>query len=425
MIPEDQKMEEPVLELARVLSRENLREGWRAVKTNRGAPGIDGMDIAKSAEHMRAHWSKIEAKLLTGAYTPGAVKAVEIPKASGGTRTLGIPNVTDRVIQQAIHQKLSPAWEPEFSDHSHGFRPGRSAHDAVREAQGFIREGKTWVVDIDLKGFFDEVNHDKLMGMIARKVRDKTLLKLIGDYLRAPLQRADGSREKRVKGTPQGGPLSPLLANIYLHPLDMELEKRGLSFVRYADDIAIYVKSQRAAQRVLESVMAWIEKTLKVPVNHQKSGSGPSGQSSLLGFRLYEDGRVGVSPRSIERMKERVRWLWHQSRSLSETEQRKEWRRYIDGWWNYFKLADWRREVQDLSGWIRRHIRKWYWQRWKTPRGRANALRRLGVNQRGIGNAYCGLGAWAMSCHVSVNHAMKTRWIKKQGLGNPWEVPGA
>ena len=425
MTPEGQNMEGPALGLERVLESENLRRAWRAVRSNRGAAGVDGMDIDQSAAHLRAHWPKIQAKLLAGAYTPGAVRAATIPKENGDSRILGIPNVIDRVIQQAIHQTLSPAWEPEFSEHSHGFRPGRRASDAVDEAQGFIKEGKTYVVDIDLKGFFDQIHHDKLMGLIARKVRDKRLLKLIGRYLRAPLQHADGSREKRMKGTPQGGPLSPLLANIYLHPLDMELERRGLSFVRYADDIAIFVNSQRAAERVLENVVAWIEKNLKVPVNREKSGAGPSGHSALLGFRLYEDGRVGVSPRAIEKMKSQVRKIWDANHGRRDEEQRQRWRRYIDGWWNYFHRAQWRREVTDLSGWIRRHIRKYYWQRWKTPRGRLNALRRLGVGPRALGNAYCRRGAWAMSRHVTVQQALKSRWINQQGLGLPWEPSNA
>ncbi|HRK23307.1 MAG TPA: reverse transcriptase domain-containing protein, partial [Fimbriimonadaceae bacterium] len=212
---------------------------------------------------------------MTGRYKPGAVRAVQIPKPNGGVRTLGIPNVLDRLIEQGIQQELSPLWETEFSEHSYGFRPGRNAHQAVSAAQGYVKAGKQWVVDIDLKSYFDEVNHDKLMARVSRKVRDKRLLRLIGDYLRAPMQTPDGKQQPRNKGTPQGGPLSPLLANIYLDPLDKELEKRGLAFVRYADDIAIFVSSERSAERVKQSVMEWIEKHLKVPVNREKSRSGP------------------------------------------------------------------------------------------------------------------------------------------------------
>ena len=366
------------------MRKENLRAAWLAVKANGGAPGVDGLDVEETATHLKKHWEGIEAKLLAGDYKPAAVKAVEIPKPNGGKRQLGIPNVQDRLIQQAIHQSLGPLWEADFSDHSHGFRPNRSAHDAVREAQSYIKAGKKWVVDIDLKSFFDEVDHDKLMHLVRQKVKEKRLLRLIGDYLRAPMAGPDGSKRKRTKGTPQGGPLSPLLANIYLDPLDKELEGRGVSFVRYADDIAIFAASERSAKRILESVIAWIEKHLKVPVNGEKSGSGPTDESALLGFRLYSDGRIGVSPKSIERMKGKVRQLWEARQNLTSEQLREQWRRYISGWWNYFQLADWRREVEDLSGWIRRHMRKCFWQRWKTPRGRLKALRRLGVKGRAL-----------------------------------------
>jgi len=411
--------------LERVLEEENLRAAWLKVKANGGGPGVDGMDVEESGKHLHEHGEAIETKLRVGAYKPGAVRAVEIPKGSGGVRTLGIPNVSDRMIQQAIHQVLSPVWEPDFSDHSHGFRPNRSAHDAVSEAQAYVKVGKKWVVDIDLKSFFDQVDHDKLMGLVALKVRDKTLLRLIGNYLRAPMQEADGSRRKRTRGTPQGGPLSPLLANIYLDPLDKELEKRGASFVRYADDIAIYASSARSAERILKSIVHWIEKHLKVEVNREKSGSGPSDQSSLLGFRLYEDGRIGIAPKSIKNLKGRVRELWEARQNRTSKELRDQWQRYIRGWWNYFKLADWRREVEDLSGWIRRHMRKCFWLRWKTPRGRLNALRRLGVRGRGLGNAWCCRGAWAMARHYVLHQALKNRTLHRYGLIIPWEFAAA
>jgi RNA-directed DNA polymerase len=414
---------EPTLE--RVLGKENLRAAWLAVKANNGAPGVDGMDIGTTAAHLRQHWDKIEAKLQSGDYQPGAVRAVDIPKGNGGTRTLGIPNVLDRMIQQAIHQVMGPVWEPDFSEHSHGFRPGRSAHGAVREAQAFIQAGKTWVVDIDLKSFFDQVNHDKLMGLVARKVRDKKLLRLIGDYLRAPLRQPDGSRRKRHQGTPQGGPLSPLLANIYLDPLDKELEQRGLAFVRYADDIAIFASSLRSAQRIHESVVKWIEKHLKVEVNREKSGSGPCDRSGLLGFRLYSDGRIGIAPKAIDKLKGKVRELWDARQSLTSGQLRDQWIAYIRGWWNYFQLADWRREVQDLSGWIRRHMRKCFWQRWKTPRGRLNALKKLGVKGRALGNAWCAKGAWPMARHFVLQQSLKNKTLEKYGLIIPWSFAAA
>lgn len=411
--------------LETVLARENLKAAWLAVKANDGAAGVDGMDVGRTAQHLKAHWEAIEAKLRAGKYVPAAVRAVEIPKANGGMRTLGIPNVQDRLIQQAIHQVLSPLWEAEFSDSSYGFRAGRSAHEAIRAAQRHIQAGKTWVVDIDLKGFFDEVNHDILMREVGRKVRDKRLLRLIGGYLRAPMRRPDGSQQKRRKGTPQGGPLSPLLANIYLDPLDKELERRGLSFVRYADDIAIFAASERAAQRIMEHVIDWIEKTLKVPVNRDKSRSGPTDQSALLGFRLYADGRLGVSPKAVERMKENVRRLWDAQQSRTSEQLRDQWREYILGWWNYFRIATWRREVEDLSGWIRRHIRKCFWIRWKTPEGRINALRRLGVKGRALGLGYTGLGAWAVARQWTLHQALSNATLRRYGFIIPWDFAEA
>jgi RNA-directed DNA polymerase len=411
---------EPVT-LEAVLEPENLQAAWRSVRANQGAAGVDGMGVKETEAHLREHWETTTGKLMRGEYRPAAVRAVEIPKPQGGVRTLGIPNVQDRLIQQAVHQKLSPLWEAEFSEHSYGFRPNRSAHNAIRAAQGYVLAGKTWVVDVDLKSFFDEVNHDRLMRLVGQKVRDKRLLRLIGDYLRAPMQTADGRKQKRQKGTPQGGPLSPLLANIYLDALDKELEKRGVSFVRYADDVAIFASSERAAERILEGVISWIEKNLKVPVNRDKSGSGPTDKSSLLGFRIYSDGHVGVSPKAIEKLKKRVRHLWNAQQSLTSIQLRDQWQTYIRGWWNYFKIADWRREVEDRSGWIRRHMRKCFWIRWKTPRGRIKALRRLGVKGRSLGIGYTGLGAWAVARQPAMQQALKTSTLKRFGFFLPWD----
>ena len=407
--------------LEAVLSKENMQEAWLAVKANGGAPGVDGRDIGATEAHLRAHGEGIRAKILAGEYKPGAVRAVDIPKPNGGTRRLGIPNVQDRLIQQAINRILSPHWETAFSNHSHGFRPGRSAHDAVREAQGYVREGKTWSVDIDLKGFFDEVNHDILMRQVALKVHDKRLLRLIGEYLRAPMQFPDRTKEKRKKGTPQGGPLSPLLANIYLDPLDKELEARGLAFVRYADDIAVFVSSERAAVRILESVTTWIEKHLKVPVNREKSGSGPTDESALLGFRLGRDGGVSVAPKAVAKLKNEVRRLWDARQSLTSVELRDQWARYIRGWWEYFRLADSGYELRNMSGWIRRHMRKCFWLRWKTPKGRINTLRRLGVKGRALGIAYTGLGAWAVARSHALQHALSNSTLNRYGLVVPWD----
>lgn len=414
--------EKPTLTLEDVLAAENLNEAWAQVKANAGAAGVDGRTVEQTAALIREHKEELLVELLSGRYRPEAVKAVDIPKANGGVRRLGIPTVLDRLIQQAVHRRLAPLWEPEFSEHSHGFRPGRSAHDAVRAAQAHVRAGKSHVVDIDLKSFFDHVNHDRLMHQVGRKVRCKRLLRLIGEILRAPMRLRDGREEPRRQGTPQGGPLSPLLANIYLHPLDLELEKRGLSFVRYADDIAIFCASERAAARVAESVIAWIERELKLPVNRDKSGHGPSDGTSLLGFRLETDGTIRPAPQSVERLKAKVRELWDARQSLTSEELRDQWRRYIDGWWGYYGLIERRWEVADLSGWIRRHMRKCLWLRWHHPRGRLNALKRLGVRGQSLGMAYSAKGAWAMARHYVMNSALKNKTLERHGFTLPWET---
>ncbi len=408
--------------LESVLEASNLKRAWKAVKANAGAAGVDGRDIESTRSHLKAHWEGIARKLKAGEYRPGAIRAVPIAKANGGTRTLGIPNVQDRLIQQAILQALTPVFDPGMSEHSYGFRPQRSAHDAIDAARAHVAAGKTWVVDIDLKSYFDQINHDKLMHAVSRQVRDKILLKLIGDYLRAPLQEPDGSRQVRHRGTPQGGPLSPLLANLYLHPLDVELEKRGVAFVRYADDIAIFAGSERAAKRLLASVVKWLEEELKIEVNRDKSGTGPSQNTQLLGFRIHRKGEVRIAPKAIERLKAQVREIWERRRHRTEDELKRCWKSYIEGWWNYFGYANWQAEVKALSGWIRRHMRKYYWQRWHSPKGRAKALRRLGVRGRGVGVAWSRRGAWPMARHVVVQQALKTARLNRAGFGLPWEL---
>jgi len=414
--------ETPGVTLADVLAVENLNAAWAQVEANAGAAGVDGRTVAQTAGLIREHREELLSLLSAGEYRPEAVKAVDIPKASGGVRRLGIPTVLDRWIQQAIHQRLGPLWEPEFSEHSYGFRPGRSAHDAVRAAQAHIRAGKSHVVDIDLKAFFDHVNHDRLMHLIGRKVRDKRLLRLIGEMLRAPLRLSSGQEQPRREGTPQGGPLSPLLANIYLHPLDAELEKRELSFVRYADDVAIFCSSPRAAERVLASVTQWIERELKLPVNREKSGSGPSDGTALLGFRLETDGTIRLAPKSVARLKAKVRELWDARQGLTSEELRDQWQRYIQGWWGYFRLTERRWDVTNLSGWIRRHMRKCFWQRWHHPRGRLNALQRLGLRGQILGMAYSAKGAWAIAQHWVMTSALKNRTLERYGFTLPWET---
>ena len=417
------QMEE--VELEAILSQENLKRAWAAVKRNDGAAGVDRKTIQDTQVHLKQHWAGIREKILTGNYQPAAVRAVEIPKANGGSRMLGIPTVQDRLLQQALHQVLGEVFEPQMSEYSYGFRPNRSAHDAVTTARGYVTQGKRWVVDIDLKSFFDQVSHDRLMNMVSQQVSDKRVLKLIGSYLRAPMRHADGRQEKRLRGTPQGGPLSPLLANIYLDPLDKELEQRGIAFVRYADDIALFLSSKRSAQRALESIKAWLTKHLELEVNEAKSGTGSSGDSQLLGFRIHETGNVSIAPKALQRLKGRVRQVWDARQSLKSDELRTQWQRYITGWWNYFGYANWRREVKVLSGWIRRHMRKCFWQRWHNRAGRYNALRRLGVRGRGLNVAGCRRGAWPMATHVVVNQALKTATLNRFGFTLPWELAGA
>jgi len=364
--------------MEQMLSRENMVSAWQAVKANHGAPGIDGISIEEFAKHIGPHWVTVRTKVLEGRYKPAPVRRVYIPKGNGQERPLGIPSVLDRMLQQAMLQVLQPQFEPLFSEHSYGFRPGRSAHDAVKTAQGFIAEGKDWVVDIDLKSFFDEVNHEILMTRVAQVVRDKRMLKLIGRFLRAGVHE-NGTVTKQAKGVPQGGPLSPLLSNIYLDALDKELESRGLSFCRYADDCNIYVGSRKAAERVFASITAWIEKHLKVPVNRDKSDSGRPWERQFLGFQPTEDGALRPAPKSMKKLKDRVHEFFSGRRSGTSEQLRDEWLRFIRGWCNYFAPANEQYWRKDVSGWIRRHIRKCFWLRWHSVKGRKRNLLKLGA----------------------------------------------
>ncbi len=359
---------------------ENYAQALAAVKRNRGAAGIDRMTTAQLESHLQANWWILKDKLLKGTYVPSPVRRVEIPKPSGGTRTLGIPTVQDRFIQQLLLQVLTPVFDPQFSGHSYGFRPGRSAQDAVRAAQQYAQGGKDWVVDLDIAKFFDHVNHDILIGRIAEVIRDKRVLQLIGKYLRRGSM-VNGVVTKSVEGTPQGGPLSPLLANIYLDALDKELERRQHSFCRYADDCNIYVGSQAAAERTLASIQGWIEKHLRLKVNAAKSGTGRVWERKFLGFRLDCKKRIGIAPESVERFKDRVRELWDARRSRSSKQLRDDWNRYVRGWWGYFRLVEARTRIRDLESWVRRHIRKCFWLRWHDTRGRLRKLRQLGITR--------------------------------------------
>jgi group II intron reverse transcriptase/maturase len=407
--------------MAAVLDRDNLKKAYRAVRSNRGSAGVDGLSIERTAEHLHRHWPVIASKLAEGSYRPSAVRGVRIPKAGGGERLLGIPTVQDRIIQQALAQVLTPKFEPGFSEHSYGFRPGHSAHDAVRAAQGYLRAGKTWVVDLDITAFFDHVNHDILMHRIGRIERDPQVLRLIGRYLRAPLE-VDGRREQRMAGTPQGGPLSPLLANIYLDALDQELERRGLSFCRYADDLMIYVGSERSAQRVLESVSRWIEQHLRLQVNASKSGTGRPWERPYLGFILREDGHIALAESSIQRFRAQVCKHWDARQSRTSGELVARWQRFLRGWCAYFGLAEERRGVTCWEGWIRRHMRKCFWLRWHNRQGRRNALQRLGVPQRHWQLASSGRGAWRIARSWVLHSALSNRVLARYGLWMPSQL---
>src|SRR5581483_1448407 len=404
-----------------VVSEENRVRALEAVKRNRGAAGIDRMKTTELESHLQTNWERIQAKLVAGTYVPSPVRRVEIPKPNGGKRMLGIPTVQDRLIQQMLLQALTPIFDPEFSRHSYGFRPGRSAQEAVRAAQQHAQGGKEWVVDIDITKFFDHVNHDILLGRIAKVVRDKRVLHLIGKYLRRGAM-VDGLVEASVEGTPQGGPLSPLLANIYLDALDQELERRGHAFCRYADDCNIYVGSQAAAERALASIQGWIEKHLRLKVNAAKSGTGRVWERKFLGFRLDRERRIGIAPESIERFKAKVREMWRGNQSRTSNQLRDDWRRYVRGWWGYFQLAEVRRPIFRLEGWIRRHIRKCFWLRWHTAAGRENALRRMGVHPQLLKTVHTGRGAWFMAKTSTVNAGLKVQVLRRYGFLMPSEL---
>ena len=407
--------------LERVLDKDNLRRAYRAVRRNQGAPGIDGMSIVETARHLKSHWPTLEEKLREGRYTPSPVRGVSIPKANGGERLLGIPTVQDRLIQQAITQVVSERWDGGFSEHSYGYRPGRSAHDAVRAAQRYIEEGKKWVVDLDISAFFDEVNHDILMHRVAEREGDKRVLRLLGRYLRAGIE-VDGQREKRTRGVPQGSPLSPLLANIYLDPLDKELERRGLSFCRYADDVTIYVASERSAQRVLGSISTWIERHLKLRVHPGKSGTGRPWQRPYLGFTLGRDARIQIAQRSVERFKERVRAHWDVQRPGTGREHVASWRTYLTGWCAYFGLTQARSSLHRWEGWVRRHMRKYFWQRWHNRQGRLRALKRLGAQRYHWRIASSRRGAWRIAASPALTTVLSRAKLAQFGLWVPSQV---
>ncbi|GLI39315.1 group II intron reverse transcriptase/maturase [Geobacter hydrogenophilus] len=417
-VPMERVIDQPTPEnhlLERILATENMELAWKRVRANKGAPGVDGITIDDFPDKFRPLWGDIRASLATGTYQPKPVLRVEIPKPTGGTRPLGIPIVLDRLIQQSIAQVLTPIFDPGFSGSSFGFRPGRSAHDAVRQLREYLQQGYRIAVDIDLAKFFDTVNHDLLMTMVGRKVRDKRVLALIGRYLRARVE-VDGRLEKTRKGVPQGGPLSPLLANILLDNLDKELEKRGHKFVRYADDFVILVKSERAGERVMGSVRHYLTRQLKLTVNEDKSNVARSGDISFLGF-VFKGTKILWSDTAYREFRRRVRKYTGRSWFVSMEYRLNKLSTYLRGWMGYFGIAEAYRDIPEIDGWIRRRVRLCYWKQWRWCRTKIRNLLKLGVQ---LGTSIrAGLnrnGPWAMSRRLAAQHGMTNQWLKDQGL---------
>ena len=398
-----------------VVSSENMQRAWRQVKANKGAAGIDDMSITDYPEYARANWTGIKASLLDGTYTPAPVKRVEIPKDSGGTRPLGIPTVSDRVIQQAIAQVLVPVFDPHFSESSYGFRPGRSAHQAVKKVVDLINRGYRYAVDIDLAKFFDTVDHDILMNRVSRKVRDKGILSLIGKYLRAGVV-VNGRLNQTSKGVPQGGPLSPLLSNILLDDLDKELEKRGHQFARYADDLIILVKSKRSGERVMESISRFLEKKLKVQVNRDKSKVVRAEASTFLGF-TFTGKRLTVSEKSLTKCKNELRRLTWRSWGVAMDYRYWKIRTYMQGWMNYFGIGLRYNDAVEMDQWFRRRIRMCYWKQWHRAKKRIGELIKLGAFKRqAILTGLSRKGYWHLAKTFSMNVGLSNAYLTKQGL---------
>jgi RNA-directed DNA polymerase len=402
-----------------VLRRENMLRALRRVRSNKGAPGVDGMTVEGLVPYLKEKWPRIREELLRGVYKPAPVRRVEIPKPNGGgIRPLGIPTVLDRLIQQAILQVLSPIFDPHFSDSSYGFRPGRGCHDALKAAQGYAEAGYRFVVDIDLEKFFDRVNHDVLMARVARRVKDKRLLRLLRRYLESGVM-VGGVIRDHEEGTPQGGPLSPLLSNILLEELDKELEGRGHRFCRYADGCNIYVKSKAAGERVMESITRFLEKRLRLKVNRDKSAVGRPWERNFLGYTMtwHRQPKLKVSTDSIKRVKGKIRELMRKGRGSSLTKVIGELTLLLRGWINYFRLSTVKVAFEELDGWIRRKLRCILWRQWKKPKTRAKKLIKRGIERaRAFTCAYNGRGAWWNAGASHMNAAFPARWFAQQGL---------
>lgn len=409
--PQERNMIEEILE------PENLSAAWKRVKRNKGASGIDGMTVEDFPAFAREHWPRIATAIREGNYRPAPVRRVLIPKPDGTKRPLGIPTVLDRMIQQAVAQVLSPLFEVDFSEHSYGYRPSRSAHMAVAEMETGWKEGRRHAVECDLKSFFDMVNHDRLMNALLEKIRCRQTLGLIRRYLMAGVELPDGTFEATPQGVPQGGPLSPLLANIALDPLDKELESRGHKFARYADDFIVLVKSKNAAKRVLKGLISYCERRLQLEVNRAKSRAAPLKQCEFLGYRLNNNAKLAWAGKARIRFKERVREITSRNRGHKVQVVIGELNQYVRGWLNYYKLSSTYSEVLKLSEWVRRRVRLYYWKQWKQPRTRRRHLLALGVDPSKVHMATRSRkGYWRMSQTEIVRFALNNRWLEEQGV---------
>jgi RNA-directed DNA polymerase len=398
-----------------VCERENLKRALRRVKSNKGSPGIDGMTVEQLPGYLKQYWPAIREQLLSGTYKPQPVRRVEIPKPDGGVRKLGIPTVLDRFIQQAVMQVLQRQWDGTFSEHSHGFRPGRSAHQAVGKAQQYVREGRRWVVDLDLEKFFDRVNHDRLMKSVGLRIADKRMLKLIGAFLKAGVME-NGLVSPVDEGTPQGGPLSPLLSNLVLDELDRELERRGHRFVRYADDCNIYVRSAGAGRRVMRSITRFITRRLKLKVNESKSAVARPGERKFLGFSL-SGGKRRIAPQALLRFKQKIRELTGRSRGISREQMTKDLATYLRGWKSYFGFCETPSVLHRLDQWMRRRMRSMIWKQWKRGQVRFRELRHRGVGKDlAAQTAGARHSCWRLANSPALNHALPTAYFDSLGL---------
>lgn len=402
----------------RILSSENMVKALDRVRNNRGSHGIDGMKVDELPAYLKISWPFIKEELLSGTYKPQPVRRVEIPKPDGGIRLLGIPTVLDRLIQQAVSQVLTPIFEETFSENSYGFRPGRSAHDAIFKAKEYIEQGNTWTVDMDLEKFFDRVNHDILMSRIARKVNDKRALKLIRGYLESGVL-INGMKVSSDEGTPQGGPLSPLLANILLDDLDKELEKRGHAFVRYADDCNIYIRSERAGHRVMASARKFLTGKLKLKVNESKSAVDRPWKRKFLGFSFYKtENKVGIRihPRSIQKFKTKIRKITNRNHSRNFEDRLEKLHMISRGWVNYFGIADAQSNMEDLDGWTRRRLRACLWKQWKRIKTKYDNLLDIGASKQEAWRfANSRKGCWRCSLGPTLARTLTNKYLENLG----------